>query len=52
VQANAELGATTLVITHNAAIQDIAHRVVHFGNGRIVSVRTNAERKAAAEITW
>lgn len=49
---NRELGATTLVITHNAAIQDIAHRVVQFGDGRIVSVHDNAERKAAAAISW
>ena len=49
---NQELGATTLVITHNAAIQDIAHRVVHFGDGRIVRVHANAERKPASAISW
>jgi putative ABC transport system ATP-binding protein len=51
-QVNAELGATTLVITHNAAIQEIAHRVVHFGNGQIVAVHTNAERKPASGVSW
>jgi putative ABC transport system ATP-binding protein len=51
-EVNRELGATTLVITHNAAIQDIAHRVVHFGDGRIVNVHENVERKAAAAISW
>ena len=51
-QVNAELGATTLVITHNVAIQDIAHRVVHFGNGRIVAENANAVRKPAAAISW
>jgi putative ABC transport system ATP-binding protein len=51
-QVNAELGATTLVITHNAAIQDIAHRVVRFGDGRIVSTHDNAERKPASAISW
>jgi putative ABC transport system ATP-binding protein len=49
---NAELGATTLVITHNVAIQEIAHRVVNFANGRIVSAHTNAERKPATSISW
>jgi putative ABC transport system ATP-binding protein len=34
---NAETGATTLVITHNAAIREIADRVVNFANGAIVS---------------
>ena len=51
-QVNAELGATTLVITHNVAIQDIAHRVVRFGDGRIVSSHMIAERKPASAISW
>jgi putative ABC transport system ATP-binding protein len=49
---NSELGATTLVITHNAAIQEIADRVVHFGDGRIVSTHVNAERKPPSAISW
>ena len=52
VQVNAELGATTLVISHNAAIQDIAHRVVRFGDGRIVSTHQNRTRKPASAISW
>ena len=42
---NAEIGATTLVITHNAAIREIADRVVRFANGAIVSEQRNAARK-------
>jgi putative ABC transport system ATP-binding protein len=49
---NEEIGATTLVITHNVAIQDIAHRVVRFADGTIQSVHSNATRKAAAEVSW
>lgn len=49
---NAQIGATTLIITHNVAIQDIAHRVVHFGDGRIISTRQNPERKAASSVSW
>ncbi len=49
---NVDLGATTFVITHNAVIQDIAHRVVKFGDGRIVATHENAERKPASEISW
>ena len=52
VDVNRTLGATTLVITHNAAIQDIAHRVVNFGDGRITATRENTRRKRPAEITW
>ena len=49
---NAELGATTLIVTHNAAIQDIAHRVLHFADGRISRARTNETRRAAADLSW
>ena len=49
---NRELGTTTVVITHNAVIAAIADRVVHFGNGRVVSIEANAEKKAAAELSW
>jgi putative ABC transport system ATP-binding protein len=52
VQVNEELGATTLVITHNVAIQEIAHRVVNFGDGRIVGDHVNQARKRASEISW
>jgi putative ABC transport system ATP-binding protein len=49
---NAEIGATTLVITHNAAIREIADRVVNFANGAIASEQRNATRKLAAEVSW
>jgi putative ABC transport system ATP-binding protein len=49
---NAELGTTTVVITHNAAIREMAHRVIYFADGRIARVETNAHRRAAAEIAW
>ena len=49
---NAELGTTTLVITHNAAIRTIAHRVVSFADGRIASIETNVDRQAASSVRW
>lgn len=49
---NRELGTTTVVITHNAAIAAMADRVVHFGDGRVVGIDINAEKKAAAELSW
>jgi putative ABC transport system ATP-binding protein len=48
----AETGATTLVITHNAAIAAIADRVVNFANGAIVSEQRNATRKLPSEVSW
>ncbi len=49
---NRELGTTTALITHNATIADMAHRVVRFGNGRIVEERHNPSRRAARELDW
>ena len=51
-QVNAEVGATTLIITHNVTIGQIAHRVVNFADGRVASEQVNASRKAAAEVSW
>ncbi len=44
-QVNRAVGATTLVITHNAAIRDIADRVIRFADGRIVEEVANAVKK-------
>jgi putative ABC transport system ATP-binding protein len=49
---NAQLGTTTLIITHNASIQDVADRVLAFADGSISGVRRNETRRAAAEISW
>ena len=49
---NRELGTTTAVITHNAAIARMADRVIHLSSGRIASVDVNARRAAPAELSW
>ena len=49
---NRELGTTTAVITHNAAIADMADRVLRMQSGRIVEVRRNETKKAPAELSW
>ena len=50
---NAELGTTTVVITHNAAIAAMADRVIRLADGRIASVEVNAGRKCAPrELRW
>lgn len=49
---NAELGTTTAIITHNAAIAGMADRVVTLSDGRIAQVRTNTHKVAAREIVW
>ena len=49
---NRALGATTVVITHNASIAEMAHRVVRFADGRIASVDVNTDRRPASEVRW
>jgi putative ABC transport system ATP-binding protein len=49
---NSQLGTTTLIITHNASIQDVADRVLSFADGQISGVRKNERRRAAAELAW
>jgi putative ABC transport system ATP-binding protein len=50
--ANRELGTTTLVITHNADIARLAHRVLHLGDGRIMREVINHARVPALELSW
>lgn len=50
--ASAELQTTTLIITHNAAIQSVANRVFFFADGRIARTETNEVRHSAAELVW
>ena len=49
---NRELGTTTAVITHNAAISEMAHRVVHLADGRVKEVKTNEQRSEATALVW
>ena len=49
---NAQLGTTTMIITHNASIQDVADRVLFFADGQISKVQKNEKRRASAELTW
>jgi putative ABC transport system ATP-binding protein len=51
-EVNRAVGATTLVITHNAAIRDIADRVIRFADGRIAEETINATKKSPAEVSW
>jgi len=49
---NRELGTTTAVITHNAGIASMAHRVLRMGSGRIVEEERNEHRLTPAELSW
>jgi putative ABC transport system ATP-binding protein len=49
---NSQLGTTTLIITHNASIQEVADRVLFFADGRISRIQENKTRRPAAELSW
>ncbi|MBS1817994.1 MAG: ABC transporter ATP-binding protein [Acidobacteria bacterium] len=49
---NQELGTSTVVITHNAAIAGIADRVVRLSDGRVVAVESNAHKLRVEELQW
>ncbi len=49
---NRELGTTTVVITHNAAIAGMADRVVFLGDGRILRIERNARKLRPDELSW
>ena len=49
---NRELGTTTVVITHNAVIADMADRVITLSDGRIASVRRNRAKTPASQLQW
>ena len=51
-QVNQELGTTTAVITHNAAVADMADRVVSLSDGRVLSDRRNEKKLRASELSW
>jgi putative ABC transport system ATP-binding protein len=49
---NRELGTTTAVITHNAAVAGMADRVVSLFDGRIASERRNAVKVSPRDLSW
>ena len=49
---NTELGTTTVVITHNAAIASMADQVIRLADGRVMSVEDRTEKLAASELSW
>lgn len=51
-QANRELGTTVVIITHNASIAAMAHRVLHFRDGQISRIEVNETPVDPAGISW
>jgi putative ABC transport system ATP-binding protein len=51
-QVNAELGTTTVVITHNAAIAQMADRVIRLADGRVTAIEDRTTKLAPRELSW
>lgn len=49
---NQEMGTTTVVITHNASIAEMADRVIHLADGRITEVYENKTKIPPRELSW
>jgi len=49
---NRELGTTTAVITHNAAISAMADRVIELSGGEIARIRVNESKVEASAVSW
>jgi len=49
---NAELGTTSVIITHNAVIAQMGDRVASFADGHIDKIVANASRQPASSLKW
>jgi putative ABC transport system ATP-binding protein len=49
---NQQLRAITVVITHNAAIANMADRVIRISSGAILEEHRNEKKLAPSELTW
>lgn len=49
---NKEMNMTTIIITHNSIISNIANKVIEMKNGKIEEVRINKKPKLVKEIEW
>ena len=51
-RANRELGTTTVVITHNVVIGQMADRVIRLADGQVAGIERNDTRLEARELSW
>jgi putative ABC transport system ATP-binding protein len=49
---NRELGTLTVLITHNAVMAEMADRVLHLSDGRVLHERRNIQRAAPSTLNW
>jgi putative ABC transport system ATP-binding protein len=49
---NADLGTTTVVITHNATIANMADRVIRLADGRVVQMEARSRKLPPRDLSW
>ncbi len=49
---NQKYDTTAIIITHNASIAQLAHRVIKFADGKVAEVTINQKQKIPEEIHW
>ena len=49
---NRTQGTLTVIITHNAIIADMADRVIHLSDGKIVDIQINTTKRTASSLAW
>lgn len=49
---NREKGITTILITHNHALEQMADRIIHIRNGKVERMEHNTSPISAKEINW
>jgi putative ABC transport system ATP-binding protein len=49
---NAELGTTTILITHNASIASMADLVVRLADGHVASIERNTVKRRPQDLEW
>ncbi len=52
VDVTAEVGATTMIVTHNAVVADIADRIIEFSDGAVAELRDNPTKRAPSALSW
>ena len=49
---NKKYGNTVIIVTHNDAIKNMAHRVMKLRDGKITKIETNSSRIKAKDLEW
>lgn len=47
-----DAGATTMIVSHNAGIAQMADRVIWFRDGAITDIVVNTRKTAPREMSW